>query len=101
MKLQRRLERKRRTRRGCVTRQDRIVSGRREGGISGVERYLEYTPRLSQVHFPPGLPGTSITASSMAGSPRSLGMGLGDKGKMRVTPAPTNQFLPGTLFLKQ
>lgn len=76
---------------------DRIVSRRRDEqgqGLPGIQAHPEPDA------FSPGLPGTNLTVSSVAALPRSPGMGLGDKGKMRVTPVPTNPFRPGVLFLK-
>lgn len=82
---------------GCIMGADTIVSGRREEpgqGLPGIPAQAE-----PDTHSP-GLPGTHVAVSSMAGLPRSPRVGLGDKGKTRVTPVPTNQFFPGALFLK-
>lgn len=93
----RRPARRRRTGRGGIMGADRIVSRRRDEqgqGLPGIQAHPEPDA------FSPGLPGTNLTVTSVAVLPRSPGMGLGYKGKRRVTPVPTNPFRPGVLFLK-
>lgn len=81
---------------------DRLEYVRKEGGIIRVRPCQEIKHLLSQARFPPGfLPATQHHSKHCYLLTKTLEWGpRGQKGKMKITPVPMNQFFPGALFFK-
>lgn len=82
---------------------DRRVSGRREGGRWGWQDQVRpgAQAQAERGTLSPRPPRDQHHSKQVGWVPGSLGMALGDKGKVKLSPVPTNQFLPGALFLEQ